>query len=107
MLLQQDFELFSSGNIKGVLYMSENRTMPTVLRKDGFDIRIYPNDHLPAHVHVIKSGEEAKINLGGENESPELLSVTSGMSRKDTKKALEIVTANQSELRKKWQSYHE
>jgi hypothetical protein len=60
-----------------------------------------------AQVHVIKAGEEAKINLVGENESPALISVTSGMSRKDTKKALEIVTANQLELLEKWRSYHE
>lgn len=107
MLLQQDFELFRDGNTRSDLYVSENRTMPTVLRKDGFDVRIYPNDHLPAHVHVIKSGEEAKITLVGENGNPELIFVTSGMSRKDTKKALEIVTDNQLELFEKWQSYHE
>jgi len=35
--------------------------MPTVLKKDGF--RIYPNDHLPAHVHVFKAGREAKNKL--------------------------------------------
>jgi hypothetical protein len=27
--------------------------VPTVLRFDGFRVVIYPNDHRPAHVHVI------------------------------------------------------
>jgi len=28
--------------------------MPTIIRQEGFRIVIYPNDHFPAHVHVIK-----------------------------------------------------
>ena len=30
----------------------------------GLRIVIYPNDHRPAHVHVIGSGNEAVFNLG-------------------------------------------
>jgi hypothetical protein len=30
--------------------------MPTIDRIDGFRVAIYPNDHRPAHVHVIGSG---------------------------------------------------
>jgi hypothetical protein len=37
--------------------------MPTVLRRDGFRVAIYPNDHRPAHVHVIGDGKEVAIDL--------------------------------------------
>ena len=62
--------------------------MPTVLTKNGFKVRIYLNDHLPAHVHVFKAGGEAKINLRGENGYPEFISVSLGMSDRDAIKAM-------------------
>lgn len=80
-------------------------TMPTVLRKDGFNIRIYLNDHLPSHVHVFNAQGEAKINLGSETERPSLLQVWN-MSDKDATKALNLVIAHQIELIAKWREIH-
>jgi hypothetical protein len=37
--------------------------MPTVLRIGALRVAIYPNDHRPAHVHVIGNGHEAVFNL--------------------------------------------
>lgn len=37
--------------------------MPTVLRFNGLRVVVYPNDHRPAHVHVIGAGKEAVFNL--------------------------------------------
>lgn len=37
--------------------------MPTVLRKAGFEVRIYTFDHPPPHVHVEKAGASVKIDL--------------------------------------------
>ena len=37
--------------------------MPTILRVDGLRVVIYPNDHMPEHVHVIGGGGEALFNL--------------------------------------------
>lgn len=37
--------------------------MPTVLRWGGLRVAIYPNDHRPAHVHVIGAGREAVFRL--------------------------------------------
>jgi hypothetical protein len=37
--------------------------MPTVLREDGFEVRIYTFDHPPAHVHVAKAGAVVRIEL--------------------------------------------
>jgi len=70
--------------------------MPTVLKKDGF-VRIYPNDHLPAHVHVFKLWEA--INLLGENGCPEFISVTLRMSDRDATKALRLLQLTESCLK--------
>ena len=37
--------------------------MPTVLRFGAFRVVIYPNDHLPAHVHLFGQGHEAVFEL--------------------------------------------
>jgi hypothetical protein len=37
--------------------------MPTILRFNGLRVVVYPNDHRPAHVHVIGAGCEAVFNL--------------------------------------------
>jgi len=37
--------------------------MPTVLRLGGLRVVIYPNDHRPAHIHVIAQGNSAIFNL--------------------------------------------
>jgi len=46
--------------------------MPTVLRLDGLRVVIYPNDHRPAHVHVIGADGEAVFKLNGPSGPPEL-----------------------------------
>lgn len=45
---------------------------PTVLRFDGLRVKIYPNDHRPAHVHVVGAEWEAVFNLHCPNGPPEL-----------------------------------
>ena len=37
--------------------------MPTILREGGLRFVIYPNDHEPAHVHVIGPDWEVVVNL--------------------------------------------
>ena len=46
--------------------------MPTVGDIDGLRVVIYPNDHRPAHVHVIGGGAEALFNLNCPEGPPEL-----------------------------------
>jgi Domain of unknown function (DUF4160) len=46
--------------------------MPTVLRLNGLRVTIYPNDHRPAHVHVIGAGLEAVFKLNCPYGPPEL-----------------------------------
>lgn len=79
------------------------KTMPTVLRKDGFEFVIRTHDHTPAHVHVFKSGE-VLINLGY-NELPSVRE-NRGMSKKDVRKALDIATDEQTYLLARWCEIH-
>lgn len=71
--------------------------MPTVLRKDGFEIMIYSHDYEPLHAHVFKSENEIimlLIDLG--------VRKNYGMSGRDARKAQEIVAAHQDFLIAEW-----
>lgn len=37
--------------------------MPTIMRFEGLRVVVYPNDHRPAHVHVVGSDREAVFDL--------------------------------------------
>ena len=78
--------------------------MPTIINKDGFRVIIYPDDHLPPHVHVIKNDEEVKIYLGNNDIPPSIIEVW--MNKKSTKKAMQIVMENQEILLKAWDDIH-
>ncbi|MCA0455003.1 MAG: DUF4160 domain-containing protein [Chloroflexi bacterium] len=76
--------------------------MPTVIREDGYTIRIYLNDHIPAHVHVLKAEKEARITLV-DLKVMDSIEFTS----KELKRAIEIIEEHQDELLKIWDTYHE
>ena len=82
--------------------------MPTIIRQNGFRIVIYPNDHPPCHVHVIKGEGEIRIHLGRSLPvtPPSLMSVTGKISDKDIVKALFLVSEHQIELLAKWSEIH-
>ena len=71
--------------------------MPTVLRREGFDFIIYFDDHNPPHVHVFKSGGEAKIEL-----DPILVAAVWKMKKRDVRDAKRITIEHQSYLLDKW-----
>ena len=77
--------------------------MPTIIRQDGFRIMIFPNDHIPPHVHVFKSVAEVKIELV----EPRVFNVEGKISNKDLAKALSLVIKHQVELLEKWREIHE
>jgi Domain of unknown function (DUF4160) len=81
--------------------------MPQVLRKNGFRVVIYPNDHLPSHVHVFKGSGEVRINLGDEDISPTLMTITGQIGDKDVVKALYLVKEHQADLLAQWRKIHE
>jgi len=80
--------------------------MPTVHREDGLRLVIYPNDHLPCHVHVFRGDGEVIIQLGSKTETPLIDQIYGDISNKDIAKALEIVQANQVKLLELWKSIH-
>ncbi|MDQ3753481.1 MAG: DUF4160 domain-containing protein [Acidobacteriota bacterium] len=79
--------------------------MPTVLRLNVFDVRVYTHDHPPAHVHVWKAGAEVIINLGDELHPPSVRE-NKRMSGKDERRALEIVGQEQEFLLDEWRRIH-
>jgi len=78
--------------------------MITVYRAAGFSIVIFTNDHEPAHVHVFK-GDEAKINLAGPDDGPELVWAVD-MTRADVRRAMTIVTEQRGRLLARWNEIH-
>jgi hypothetical protein len=76
--------------------------MPTVLRQEGFEVRINTNDHNPPHVHVYKAGGVCKIALGGDDEPPSLVLVSRNITRSDARMAISIVEKYQQYLLERW-----
>jgi hypothetical protein len=79
--------------------------MPTILTCQGTTFKILTRDHDPAHVHVYRAGDAAKIGLGDEENGPYLM-LNVGMKAKDLRQALEIVEQNQAMLLAAWRKYH-
>lgn len=79
--------------------------MPTVLIIFGLRVVIYPNDHRPAHVHVIGNGSEAVFNLCGELGWPELRE-NHGFDGKTLKRVFAELHENQAQLLAKWEEIH-
>ena len=80
--------------------------MPTVLTIFGWRVVIYPNDHRPAHVHVIGNGCEAVFNLHCPDGPPELRE-NYGFSRTDLAKIVRQLIANLAVLCSEWRRIHE
>jgi hypothetical protein len=76
----------------------------TVLRKEGFRVVIFTDDHEPAHVHVFADGE-ARFQLEGATGDVELLSAY-GMKRGDLRKALVLVAEHRDALLRRWRELH-
>lgn len=80
--------------------------MPTVHREDGFRLVIYPNDHLPRHVHIFRGDGEVIIRLGSDTETPSINQIYGDISNKDIAKALRIVQVSQVKLLELWKTIH-
>jgi Domain of unknown function (DUF4160) len=79
--------------------------MVTVFKQDGLSFRIFPNDHLPSHVHVVKAGSEARIEISGADGKPHALT-NNGLSRTELFKAIALIQENQALLLQQWSEYH-
>ncbi len=79
--------------------------MPTVLRIGALRVVIYPNDHRPAHVHVIGQGYEAVFELdrpvGGV-----WLRENYGFARREIAKIGRALARNLNTLLAAWERIH-
>jgi hypothetical protein len=79
--------------------------MPTVSTANGLRVVVYPNDHRPAHVHVIGNGREAVFNLhcpGGPSELRE----NYGFSRMELSRISKELNHQIESLCVSWRTIH-
>ncbi len=74
---------------------------PTIIRPRNYRVIIFTNDHPPAHVHVRRAGNEARVGL-----EPVVLLDNYGFSSREVKQILQIVRDNQTALLTSWDSIH-
>ena len=75
--------------------------MPTVLRIGSLRVVIYPNDHPPAHVHVLGPDWVVVINLVG----PVVREVIN-CSERQARRALGLIMSHEAELMDAWNRLH-
>jgi hypothetical protein len=71
--------------------------MPTLLIQEGFKFFFYANE--PKHIHVMKGGEFAKIELST------LRVVKNDMKPQELKRALAITKEHSESFERKWNEY--
>ncbi len=79
--------------------------MPTVLRFGGLRVVVYPNDHRPAHVHVIGKEHEALFELNGSKGTVKLRE-NYGISRRDLARIERKLLENLALLLCEWEKIH-
>jgi hypothetical protein len=79
--------------------------MPTVLRVGSLRVMIYPNDHLPAHIHVIGQGNSAIFNLNCPA-GPLSLRTNFGFSDRQSHEIQAKLLDHIAELCKAWEEIH-
>jgi len=79
--------------------------MPTVLRFGGLRVVVYPNDHRPAHVHVVGKEHEAVFELSGATGTVTLRE-NYGFSRRDLARIESELIRNLAMLLTAWEKIH-
>jgi DNA-binding GntR family transcriptional regulator len=76
--------------------------VPTLIRENGFEVRIYTFDHPPPHVHVAKAGAIMKIDLA----THEVTEIVGAISDRDVKRAELLVAKHVQLLKEGWTKLH-
>ncbi len=79
--------------------------MPIVKRIDGLRVVVYPNDHRPAHVHVIGNDSEAVFDLHCPFGLPEVRE-NYGFSLKELGKIKDALAEDLNFLCAEWSRIH-
>ncbi len=80
--------------------------MPTIWRSGGLRFVIWPDDHAPPHVHIVRGKLLAAIiNLGMEENS---VSVKANyrLNRRELALVVQVVATNNDMFRKEWTKMH-
>jgi Domain of unknown function (DUF4160) len=80
--------------------------MPTILRLSGLRVVIYPNDHLPKHVHVVGPSGEAVFELNCPA-GPVTLRESYGFTTRLVRSIAEQLATSLVSLCKAWEYIHE
>ncbi len=82
--------------------------MAEVFRSDGCVIKVFSDDHEPAHVHVSSAEQEIRIDISG----VVAVVLESGKKRRQSanakfaKQALHLVNSRLAEVKAAWESIH-
>ena len=79
--------------------------MPTVLRFNGLRVVIYPNDHRPAHVHIIGPDREAVFILNAPD-GPVALRESVGFRLAEIQRIEKVLNGHLNELQAAWDRNH-
>ena len=75
--------------------------MPTVLKQDGYQFIIFTKDHPPAHVHVKRAENAARVRL-----EPVEIMDSIGFNTRELSRILTITQENQQDFLAVWDSLH-
>jgi hypothetical protein len=75
--------------------------MARVYHGNGFQVHIWPNDHPPAHVHVIRAEGLVIVNL-----LTLTIRAAYDMKPADVRRAMTLVEANRSRFLQRWKEIH-
>ena len=75
--------------------------MVTILHRQryGYDVRMYPADHDPPHVHVFKGGRQIKIDL----ESMQVISATHDFHSREIGQIIKLLREHEELLLSVWE----
>lgn len=76
--------------------------MPTLIREEGFEVRIYTLDHPPPHAHVAKAGAIVKIDLSTHH----AIEIVGAISDRDVTRAERLIARNAQFLKLEWEELH-
>lgn len=82
--------------------------MPTVLKEDGFVIRVHgaPREHPPPHVHIERGKEELVIIRLGTPDTPAVVWAVYRMKSQDVLRAFRLVERHHARIEQVWRSIH-
>ena len=76
--------------------------VPTVIREEGYEVRIYTFDRPPPHVHVAKAGAIVRIDLA----THEVTEIVGDISDRDVRRAERLVARHAKRLKEEWAKLH-